>query len=125
MKPAWPAKKTTRPAHRVQHIVPWASVILAALSTLGGGKSRTMMKLALLVALPLLLVTCFSWGPPKRRVIQAFSATSLFSTRLNVVKEPYDSYDVIVVGSGIGGLSCASMLSLYGYSVAVFERVCV
>lgn len=26
-----------------------------------------------------------------------------------------------MVGSGIGGLSCAAMLSLYGYSVAVFE----
>ena len=35
--------------------------------------------------------------------------------------EPNDAYDVIVVGSGIGGLSCAAMLALYGYSVAVFE----
>ena len=35
--------------------------------------------------------------------------------------EPLDSYDVVVIGSGIGGLSCAAMLSLYGYSVAVFE----
>jgi len=34
---------------------------------------------------------------------------------------PSDSYDVIVVGSGIGGLSCAAMLSYYGYSVAVLE----
>ncbi len=32
-----------------------------------------------------------------------------------------EEYDIIVVGSGIGGLSCAVMLSLYGYSVAVFE----
>ena len=37
------------------------------------------------------------------------------------VSAPNGSYDVIVVGSGIGGLSCAAMLSLYGYSVAVFE----
>ena len=36
-------------------------------------------------------------------------------------KSPSDSYDVVVVGSGIGGLSCAAMLSYYGYSVAVFE----
>lgn len=36
-------------------------------------------------------------------------------------QSPKDSYDVCVVGSGIGGLSCAAMLSLYGYSVAVFE----
>lgn len=34
---------------------------------------------------------------------------------------PDDEYDVVVVGSGIGGLSCAAMLALYGYSVAVFE----
>jgi phytoene dehydrogenase-like protein len=34
---------------------------------------------------------------------------------------PSDSYDVLVVGSGIGGLSCAAMLSYYGYSVAVLE----
>jgi hypothetical protein len=32
-----------------------------------------------------------------------------------------DSYDVVIVGSGIGGLSCAAMCALYGYSVAVFE----
>jgi phytoene dehydrogenase-like protein len=34
---------------------------------------------------------------------------------------PKDKYDVCIVGSGIGGLSCAAMLSLYGYKVAVFE----
>jgi phytoene dehydrogenase-like protein len=32
-----------------------------------------------------------------------------------------DEYDVVVVGSGIGGLSCAAMLSFYGYSVCVLE----
>ncbi|CAJ1945080.1 unnamed protein product [Cylindrotheca closterium] len=36
-------------------------------------------------------------------------------------RTPSDSYDVVVVGSGIGGLSCAAMLSYYGYSVAVLE----
>ena len=32
-----------------------------------------------------------------------------------------ESYDVVIVGSGIGGLSCAAMCALYGYSVAIFE----
>jgi len=36
-------------------------------------------------------------------------------------KSPSDTYDVIVVGSGIGGLSSAAMLAKYGYSVAVME----
>ena len=39
----------------------------------------------------------------------------------NADNSPSSSYDVIVVGSGIGGLSCAAMLSKYNYSVAVFE----
>ena len=28
---------------------------------------------------------------------------------------PDDCYDVVVIGSGIGGLSCAAMCALYGY----------
>lgn len=40
---------------------------------------------------------------------------------LTTTSSPSDAYDVIVVGSGIGGLSCAAMLSYYGYSVAVLE----
>jgi phytoene dehydrogenase-like protein len=32
-----------------------------------------------------------------------------------------DEYDVVIVGSGIGGLCSAAICSLYGYSTAVFE----
>jgi hypothetical protein len=32
-----------------------------------------------------------------------------------------EEYDIIVIGSGIGGLSAASLLSKYGYKVKVFE----
>ena len=35
--------------------------------------------------------------------------------------QPASSYDVVVVGSGIGGLSCAAMCARYGYSVCVLE----
>lgn len=43
------------------------------------------------------------------------------SVKVNGRKTPKDEYDVIIVGSGIGGLTAAAMLSLYGYKVAVFE----
>jgi len=47
-------------------------------------------------------------------------------TRLNIATHQSsssidESYDVVIVGSGIGGLSCAAMCALYGYSVAIFE----
>jgi phytoene dehydrogenase-like protein len=43
---------------------------------------------------------------------------------LSVSSNPSDAedvYDVVVVGSGIGGLCAAAMCSLYGYKTAVFE----
>lgn len=48
--------------------------------------------------------------------------TRSFSTsHMHSKSEPSDEYDVVIVGSGIGGLSCAAMLCLYNYKVAVFE----
>ena len=46
------------------------------------------------------------------------------STALKVCSDPTeadDAYDVVVVGSGIGGLCAAAMSTLYGYKTAVFE----
>ena len=34
---------------------------------------------------------------------------------------PSDAYDVVIVGSGLGGLSCAALCARYGYSVCVLE----
>eukprot|EP00977_Amphora_coffeiformis_P025028 scaffold17996_cov194-Amphora_coffeaeformis.AAC.14 len=35
--------------------------------------------------------------------------------------QPASEYDVVIIGSGIGGLSCAAMCARYGYSVCVLE----
>ncbi|HEY8915657.1 MAG TPA: NAD(P)-binding protein, partial [Chitinophaga sp.] len=32
------------------------------------------------------------------------------------------SYDVAIIGSGLGGLVCGALLSRNGYRVAVFEK---
>jgi phytoene dehydrogenase-like protein len=33
-----------------------------------------------------------------------------------------ESYDIIIIGSGVGGLTAAALLSKAGYSVCVLEK---
>ncbi|KAL7469726.1 hypothetical protein ACHAXS_009985 [Conticribra weissflogii] len=52
--------------------------------------------------------------------------SQIFARAHELENAPFDestqhSFDAIIVGSGIGGLSCAALLSHFGYSVAVFE----
>jgi phytoene dehydrogenase-like protein len=66
-----------------------------------------------------------SWNPLRkqinRTILRSATADTTSAPPATADSGPADSYDVVVVGSGIGGLSCAAMLSKYGYSVAVFE----
>ena len=43
------------------------------------------------------------------------------STTTTPKEGPDNEYDVIIVGSGIGGLSAGAMLTKYGYKVGIFE----
>lgn len=73
------------------------------------------------------LLTCihFSHGflsvRPSVYLQNSHTTPSSSATYVNSKILSSDEYDVIVVGSGIGGLSCAAMLSLYNYTVAVYE----
>ena len=49
------------------------------------------------------------------------STTTSATTTTQTPEEPEDEYDVIIVGSGIGGLSAGAMLTKYGYKVGIFE----
>ncbi|KAL3793758.1 hypothetical protein HJC23_013320 [Cyclotella cryptica] len=40
---------------------------------------------------------------------------------LRASSSPSNDYDVLIIGSGIGGLCAAAMCTLYGYSTALFE----
>ena len=67
-------------------------------------------------------------GPARRASTRARPSavpndpTPVASTKSGVSAEDTDEeYDVVVIGSGIGGLSAASLLPKYGYSVKLFE----
>lgn len=67
------------------------------------------------------------WSSPRKEgrppLMKASATTTSATTAAKTTSTDLlqDEYDVVVVGSGIGGLSCAAILSKYGYSVAVME----
>jgi phytoene dehydrogenase-like protein len=74
-----------------------------------------------------IVLSCWLWccaalAPLSTRPRVTYSGLSLIRAMGATAQESIkDSYDVIVVGSGVGGLSAGAMLSLYGYSVCVLE----
>jgi len=61
------------------------------------------------------------WSTTNDDANEVSEVTTTTTTSTPRSSSPSDSYDVVIVGSGIGGLSCAAMLAKYGYKVAVFE----
>ena len=54
--------------------------------------------------------------------VSALSASTLKSLTPSSSSTPSSrTFDYVVIGSGIGGLSCAAMLTYYGYEVCVLE----
>lgn len=74
--------------------------------------TTTMMRLPLLLCIA---ITVSSFQP-------AFRVTQRKGLRLNAVKQEVpEDVDVVVIGSGLSGLSCAALLAHSGKSVAVLE----
>jgi len=86
--------------------------------------SFTILSLLLTCSVPVtvnsfLSPTTRNTVPIKANIRSRTPSSQLCATNnINALK---DSYDVLIVGSGIGGLSSAALLSRYGYSVAVLE----
>jgi len=58
-----------------------------------------------------------NYSSPKIATNSLYAATTSSTTTDDIKSE----YDVLIIGSGIGGLSAGALLSHYGYSVAIFE----
>ena len=59
--------------------------------------------------------------PVSRARVSAGPDSAASTAERTTAADTDEEYDVIVIGSGIGGLSAASLLAKYGYSVKVFE----
>lgn len=68
-----------------------------------------------IIASSFLLPTSLHINTANSKVSSSLHASSSSSDEIK------DNYDCLIVGSGIGGLSAAALLSHYGYSVAVLE----
>ena len=60
-------------------------------------------------------------GPAPSQSLLRYKITLQAKQTARTQQLDQDAYDVVEVGSGLGGLSCAAMTALYGDSVAVLE----
>eukprot|EP00928_Gymnodinium_smaydae_P043504 TRINITY_DN29132_c0_g1_i1.p1 TRINITY_DN29132_c0_g1~~TRINITY_DN29132_c0_g1_i1.p1 ORF type:complete len:699 (+),score=92.16 TRINITY_DN29132_c0_g1_i1:149-2245(+) len=61
----------------------------------------------------------WGWAPPQRRSRNLGKAR--YSEKAEQQAAESKAWDMIVIGSGMGGLTCASMLAQFGYKVLVLE----
>mmetsp|Transcript_7611 Transcript_7611/g.15828 ORF Transcript_7611/g.15828 Transcript_7611/m.15828 type:complete len:584 (-) Transcript_7611:133-1884(-) len=63
----------------------------------------------------------FVFQNAQQRSVRSFAVTSASSSSSARAAAPEDEYDVVVIGSGVGGLSCGGCLSSAGLRVLVLE----
>eukprot|EP01045_Picozoa_sp_COSAG04_P001775 COSAG04_NODE_61_length_30104_cov_10.610932_10_plen_283_part_00 len=105
------------------------SILAAALFSSGTGEvlaGTALLALALGVAAQALARHPAERGllPPRRPVDDAIRKQRLTQSRLDALTTPADGrpIDTVVIGSGMGGLSCGAMLSRQGQKVLVLEQ---
>ena len=87
---------------------------------------RWFVTLSLLLAAHLRGVSEKSWVSSGWRQPSLGVAARIYAQRPRVIRKAAGSsesnvYDILVVGSGIAGLSAAAMLAMYGYRVLICE----
>jgi len=106
-----------------QITIVWAGIFLSnAILFLLLAKPFTVVLSNILIAIGIIFSIVFPLKAPAYFVSKEFKK---YDWRVNVnLQEPKkeNEYDVIIVGSGIGGLTCGALLSKRGYKVLVLEQ---
>ena len=99
----------------------WAVIFMANAITFLLNETYATILSNILIALGIIFSILFPLKAPAYFVTKEFRK---YDWRVDLNQEPKGEkdYDVIIVGSGIGGLTCGALLSKRGYNVLVLEQ---